>query len=113
MLDIAYQIYMKFEQYPDALRVALRMEKSLVSYMLSQKDYCLNFQCLLRNTCGMQLVEQTLSACKDALMLQQLCYILAREVKCNFMCVYKDPFISCSYNLTHLISEKAYSFIEV
>ena len=70
MLDIAYQIYMKFEQYPDALRVALRMEKSLVSHMLSQNVYCLKFQCLLRNTCGMQLVEQTLSACKDALIMK-------------------------------------------
>ena len=31
--------------------------------------------------CGIQLVEETLSACRDALMLQQLCYILARQVK--------------------------------
>ena len=31
--------------------------------------------------CDIQLVEETLSTCRDALMLQQLCYILARQVK--------------------------------
>eukprot|EP00250_Pteridium_aquilinum_P033849 c6479_g1_i1 orf=630-3299(-) len=54
VLDIAYKIYMKFEKYPDALRVALRMDKLLH-------------------------VEQTFVSCKDALELHQLCYILARQ----------------------------------
>ncbi|KAH7285152.1 hypothetical protein KP509_33G015600 [Ceratopteris richardii] len=54
ILEIAYKIYMKFEKFPDALRVALRMDK-------------------------LSFVEQTLGACKDALELQQLCFILARQ----------------------------------
>ena len=31
VLDVAYFVYMSLEQYPDALRVALRMDKLRVS----------------------------------------------------------------------------------
>jgi hypothetical protein len=55
VLDIAYQLYCKFEKYPDALRVALRMDNT-------------------------QYVKSTFAACKDLLEKQQLCYILARQV---------------------------------
>jgi 26S proteasome regulatory subunit N1 len=54
VLDIAYQLYCKFEKYPDALRVALRMDNT-------------------------QYVKSTFAACKDLLEKQQLCYILARQ----------------------------------
>lgn len=54
VLDIAYQIYMRFEKYPDALRVALRMDK-------------------------LQLVKEIFAACNDILEKEQLCYILARQ----------------------------------
>jgi 26S proteasome regulatory subunit N1 len=30
VLDIAYQLYCKFEKYPDALRVALQMDNTQV-----------------------------------------------------------------------------------
>ncbi|KAG6545593.1 hypothetical protein Mapa_012947 [Marchantia paleacea] len=54
VLDVAYQIYRKFEKYPDAMRVALRMDNS-------------------------QYVKATFKDCKDFLEKQQLCYILARQ----------------------------------
>ncbi|XP_031476397.1 26S proteasome non-ATPase regulatory subunit 2 homolog A-like [Nymphaea colorata] len=54
VLDIAYSIYMKFEEYTNALRVALCMDNS-------------------------QYVKQTFTACEDILQKKQLCYILARQ----------------------------------
>ncbi|KAH8965711.1 hypothetical protein BDL97_04G130400 [Sphagnum fallax] len=54
VLDIAYQLYCKFEKYPDALRVALRMDNT-------------------------QYVKSIFAACKDLSEKQQLCYILARQ----------------------------------
>jgi hypothetical protein len=65
VLDIAYQLYCKFEKYPDALRVALRMDNT-------------------------QYVKSTFAACKDLLEKQQLCYILARQVD---LC--PQPLLSC------------------
>ncbi|KAJ7533199.1 hypothetical protein O6H91_13G037300 [Diphasiastrum complanatum] len=54
VLDIAYRIYSKFAKYPDALRVALRMD-------------------------NIQYVKSTFSACKDLSEKEQLCYLLARQ----------------------------------
>ncbi|BBN10869.1 26S proteasome regulatory subunit N1 [Marchantia polymorpha subsp. ruderalis] len=54
VLDVAYQIYRKFEKYPDAMRVALRMDNS-------------------------QYIKATFKDCNDFLEKQQLCYILARQ----------------------------------
>lgn len=36
VLDIAYKLYCKFDKYPDALRVALRMDNIQVSAWLCQ-----------------------------------------------------------------------------
>ncbi|XP_024533370.1 26S proteasome non-ATPase regulatory subunit 2 homolog A [Selaginella moellendorffii] len=54
VLDIAYQIYSKFEQHTDALRVALRLG-------------------------NLQYARATFAACKDLSERKQLCYILARQ----------------------------------
>eukprot|EP00252_Welwitschia_mirabilis_P007291 TRINITY_DN1852_c1_g1_i1.p1 TRINITY_DN1852_c1_g1~~TRINITY_DN1852_c1_g1_i1.p1 ORF type:complete len:893 (+),score=200.52 TRINITY_DN1852_c1_g1_i1:210-2888(+) len=54
VLDIAYSIYTKFEEYTNALRVALCMH-------------------------NMEYVKSTFIACKDPLQKKQLCYILARQ----------------------------------
>ncbi|KAL2629531.1 hypothetical protein R1flu_014217 [Riccia fluitans] len=54
VLDVAYQIYRKFGKYPDAMRVALRMD-------------------------NIQYVKSTFKDCTDFLEKQQLCYILARQ----------------------------------
>ncbi|KAL3695426.1 hypothetical protein R1sor_009502 [Riccia sorocarpa] len=53
-IDEAYQIYRKFGKYPDAMRVALRMD-------------------------NLQYVKSIFKDCTDFLEKQQLCYILARQ----------------------------------
>ncbi|XP_047337356.1 26S proteasome non-ATPase regulatory subunit 2 homolog A-like [Impatiens glandulifera] len=54
VLDIAYTIYMKFEEYPLALQIALFLD-------------------------NMQYVKQVFTSCTDSLRKKQLCYLLARH----------------------------------
>jgi len=55
VLQTAYQIYSKLEQFPDALRVAMKMKR-------------------------LELVEETFAAEKDPLGKKQLAYILGQQV---------------------------------
>ena len=52
----AYELYLKEKKYPDAMRVALR---------INERD----------------LTEQCFAACEDPLEKQQLAYLLARQVR--------------------------------
>ncbi len=52
----AFHIYLKFEAYPDALMVALRAGER-------------------------ELQERAFGSCSDFLLKQQLCHILARQVR--------------------------------
>ncbi|KAK4577644.1 hypothetical protein RGQ29_027952 [Quercus rubra] len=54
VLDIAYMIYLKFEEYPNALQIALFLD-------------------------NMQYVKQVFTSCGDQLRKKQFCYILARH----------------------------------
>ncbi|XP_010269892.1 PREDICTED: 26S proteasome non-ATPase regulatory subunit 2 homolog A-like isoform X2 [Nelumbo nucifera] len=54
VLDIAYTIYLKFEEYPSALRIALFLD-------------------------NLQYVTQIFTSCNDLLQKKQFCYILARH----------------------------------
>ncbi|KAH7860218.1 hypothetical protein Vadar_010834 [Vaccinium darrowii] len=54
VLDIAYSIYLKFEEYPSALQTALFLD-------------------------NMQYVEKVFTSCDDLLRKKQFCYILARQ----------------------------------
>lgn len=54
VLDIGYMIYMKFEEYPRALQIALFLD-------------------------NMQYVKQVFTSCSDVLRKKQFCYILARH----------------------------------
>ncbi|GFS34800.1 26S proteasome regulatory subunit S2 1A [Actinidia rufa] len=54
VLDIAYMIYLKFEEYPSALQIALFLD-------------------------NMQYVKQVFTSCGDLLRKKQFCYILARH----------------------------------
>lgn len=54
VLDIAYMIYIKFEEYPNALQIALFLD-------------------------NMQHVKQVFTSCDDQLRKKQFCYILARH----------------------------------
>lgn len=54
VLDIAHLIYMKFEEYPRALQIALYLD-------------------------NLQYVKQLFQTCKDPLLRQQFCFILARH----------------------------------
>ncbi|KAI5661718.1 hypothetical protein M9H77_21041 [Catharanthus roseus] len=54
VLDIAYMIYMKFEEYPRALQIALHLD-------------------------NLQYVKQIFTSCNDLLQRKQFCYILARH----------------------------------
>ncbi|XAR49588.1 hypothetical protein NMG60_11032840 [Bertholletia excelsa] len=54
VLDIAYMIYLKFEEYPSALQIALFLD-------------------------NMQYVKQIFTSCDDLLRKKQFCYILARH----------------------------------
>ncbi|XP_071723522.1 26S proteasome non-ATPase regulatory subunit 2 homolog A isoform X2 [Rutidosis leptorrhynchoides] len=54
VLDIAYMIYVKFEEYPNALQIALFLD-------------------------NLQYVKQVFQACDDLLRKKQFCYILARH----------------------------------
>ncbi|KAA8526343.1 hypothetical protein F0562_008454 [Nyssa sinensis] len=54
VLDIAYMIYLKFEEYPSALQIALFLD-------------------------NMQYVKQVFTSCDDLLRKKQFCYILARH----------------------------------
>ncbi|KAJ9568023.1 LOW QUALITY PROTEIN: hypothetical protein OSB04_003989 [Centaurea solstitialis] len=54
VLDIAYTIYTKFEEYPSALQIALYLD-------------------------NMQHVKQVFTSCPDLLRKKQFCYILARQ----------------------------------
>ncbi|KAL8126784.1 26S proteasome non-ATPase regulatory subunit 2 homolog A [Apium graveolens] len=54
VLDIGYMIYMKFEEYPRALQIALFLD-------------------------NMQYVKQVFTSCSDMLRKKQFCYILARH----------------------------------
>ncbi|KAK7853259.1 26s proteasome non-atpase regulatory subunit 2 like protein a [Quercus suber] len=54
VLDIAYMIYLKFEEYPNALQIALFLD-------------------------NMQYVKQVFTSCDDQLRKKQFCYILARH----------------------------------
>ncbi|KAL0001993.1 hypothetical protein SO802_015774 [Lithocarpus litseifolius] len=54
VLDIAYMIYIKFEEYPNALQIALFLD-------------------------NMQYVKQVFTSCDDQLRKKQFCYILARH----------------------------------
>lgn len=51
----AYELYIKEAKFPDAMRVALRINER-------------------------ELTEQCFAACKDPLEKQQLAYLLARQV---------------------------------
>ncbi|XP_054813663.1 26S proteasome non-ATPase regulatory subunit 2 homolog A [Prosopis cineraria] len=52
--DIAYMIYLKFEEYPNALQIALYLD-------------------------NLQYVRQVFTSCDDLLRKKQFCYILARH----------------------------------
>lgn len=52
--DIAYSIYLKFEEYPNAIQIALFLD-------------------------NMQYVKQVFTSCDDVLRKKQFCYILARH----------------------------------
>ncbi|XP_019413576.1 PREDICTED: 26S proteasome non-ATPase regulatory subunit 2 homolog A-like [Lupinus angustifolius] len=54
VLDIAYLIYLKFEQYPNALQIALFLD-------------------------NMQYVRQVFTSCDDVLRKKQFCYMLGRH----------------------------------
>lgn len=54
VLDIAFMIYVKFKEYPNALQIALHLD-------------------------NMQYVSQIFSSCDDLLQRKQFCYILARH----------------------------------
>ncbi|KAK2434680.1 26S proteasome non-ATPase regulatory subunit protein A [Trifolium repens] len=54
VLDIAYSIYLKFEEYPNALQIALFLD-------------------------NLQHVRQVFTSCDDVLRKKQFCYILARH----------------------------------
>ncbi|KAL9458257.1 hypothetical protein AB3S75_007176 [Citrus x aurantiifolia] len=54
VLDIAYMIYLKFEEFPNALQIALFLD-------------------------NMQYVKQIFTSCDDLLRKKQFCYILARH----------------------------------
>ncbi|KAL5055026.1 hypothetical protein RYX36_035708 [Vicia faba] len=54
VLDIAYLIYLKFEEYPNALQIALFLD-------------------------NLQYVRQVFTSCDDVLRKKQFCYILARH----------------------------------
>ncbi|XP_076907209.1 26S proteasome non-ATPase regulatory subunit 2 homolog A-like [Bidens hawaiensis] len=54
VLEIAYTIYCKFEEFPRALQIALRLD-------------------------NMQHVKQVFTSCPDLLRKKQFCYILARQ----------------------------------
>lgn len=54
VLDIAYMIYLKFEEFPNALQIALFLD-------------------------NMQYVKQIFTSCNDLLRKKQFCYILARH----------------------------------
>lgn len=54
VLDIAYMIYLKFEEFPNALQIALFLD-------------------------NMQYVKQIFTTCDDLLRKKQFCYILARH----------------------------------
>ncbi|KAL4620465.1 hypothetical protein ACB092_06G156000 [Castanea dentata] len=54
VLDIAYMIYLKFEEYPNALQIALFLD-------------------------NMQYVKQVFTSCDDLPRKKQFCYILARH----------------------------------
>ncbi|XP_009354293.1 26S proteasome non-ATPase regulatory subunit 2 homolog A [Pyrus x bretschneideri] len=54
VLDIAYTIYMKFEEYPNALQIALFLD-------------------------NMQNIKNVFTSCDDLLRKKQFCYILARH----------------------------------
>ncbi|XP_044466296.1 26S proteasome non-ATPase regulatory subunit 2 homolog A [Mangifera indica] len=54
VLDIAYMIYLKFEEYPNALQIALFLD-------------------------NLQYVKQIFTSCDDLLRKKQFCYILARH----------------------------------
>lgn len=54
VLDIAHSIYMKFEEYPRALQIALYLD-------------------------NMQYVKELFEQCRDPLKRQQFCFILARH----------------------------------
>ncbi|KAL3509311.1 hypothetical protein ACH5RR_028712 [Cinchona calisaya] len=54
VLDIAYTIYMKFEEFPRALQIALYLD-------------------------NLQYVKQIFQICSDLLLKKQFCYILARH----------------------------------
>ncbi|PSS14475.1 26S proteasome non-ATPase regulatory subunit 2 A like [Actinidia chinensis var. chinensis] len=54
VLDIAYMIYLKFEEYPSALQIALFLD-------------------------NLQYVKQLFTSCDDLLRKKQFCYILARH----------------------------------
>ncbi|XP_015881444.2 26S proteasome non-ATPase regulatory subunit 2 homolog A [Ziziphus jujuba] len=57
VLDIAYMIYLKFEEYPNALQIALFLD-------------------------NLQYVRQVFTSCDDFLRKKQFCYILARHGVC-------------------------------
>ncbi|KAL5056663.1 hypothetical protein RYX36_037345 [Vicia faba] len=54
VLDLAYSIYLKFEEYPNALRIALFMDK-------------------------LQYARKVVTSCNDVHQKKQLCYIIARH----------------------------------
>ncbi|XP_043717172.1 26S proteasome non-ATPase regulatory subunit 2 homolog A-like isoform X2 [Telopea speciosissima] len=54
VLDIAYVIYLKFEEYPSALRIALFLD-------------------------NMQYVKQLFTSCDNLLQRKQFCYIIAQQ----------------------------------
>ncbi|GAU39669.1 hypothetical protein TSUD_60360 [Trifolium subterraneum] len=54
VLDIAYSIYLKFEEYPNALQIALFLD-------------------------NLQHVRQVFTSCDDVLRKKQFCYILAHQ----------------------------------
>ncbi|XP_026447972.1 26S proteasome non-ATPase regulatory subunit 2 homolog A-like isoform X2 [Papaver somniferum] len=54
VLDIAYGIYLKFKEYPSALRIALSLNK-------------------------LKYVKQMFTSCEDIQLKKQFCYILARH----------------------------------
>uniref|UniRef100_A0A0D3A3S5 26S proteasome non-ATPase regulatory subunit 2 homolog n=1 Tax=Brassica oleracea var. oleracea TaxID=109376 RepID=A0A0D3A3S5_BRAOL len=82
VLDIAYMIYMKFEEYPNALQVALFLDnmqvwaliflQNLISSLCTIGAAVKSFP--LRN-----YVKQVFTSCTDLLRKKQFCYMISRH----------------------------------
>ncbi|KAL6529590.1 26S proteasome non-ATPase regulatory subunit 2 A [Orobanche gracilis] len=70
VMDIAHAIYMKFEDYPRALQIALYLHRLRV---------CLLRFLVMKSSSRSQYVKELFETCSDHLMRQQFSFILARH----------------------------------